>query len=376
MGIIRLILALAVVVEHSTSLFGIHSVGGQIAVQTFYIISGFYMSLILNEKYIKKNNSYKLFISNRFMRLFPIYWVVLLLTIFLSLIIYALSGGKDAGQFALYITYAKNMDITSLIFLIFTNIFLFFQDIVMFLGLNTSTGHLFFTPNFRNTSPQLWNFLFIHQAWTIGVELTFYLFAPFIVRRRPKFIMILIVLSAFLRFILYKSGMHNDPWTYRFFPTELVFFLFGNISYRIYVKIREMKIKNLHLDVLLGITFIFTLIYDWIPVPHKAYLYFLFMFLAIPFIFLRTKGWKKDTFIGELSYPVYISHLFILSLITIFNIPLIGGQGFTLSILSIVFSILLNLVIAKKVEAYRQKRVTNFSNIQLVDKAQFANKPA
>ncbi len=72
MGILRILLAISVVLAHSSSIFGFSLVGGQIAVQAFYIISGFYMALILNEKYIGANNSYKLFISNRFLRLYQI----------------------------------------------------------------------------------------------------------------------------------------------------------------------------------------------------------------------------------------------------------------------------------------------------------------
>ena len=48
MGLLRLILAISVVIWHSSPIFGISLVGGQAAVQAFYIISGFYMALILN----------------------------------------------------------------------------------------------------------------------------------------------------------------------------------------------------------------------------------------------------------------------------------------------------------------------------------------
>ena len=53
MGILRTILALAVVVYHSYKLFGFRMCGGQVAVEAFYIISGFYMALVLNEKYVE-----------------------------------------------------------------------------------------------------------------------------------------------------------------------------------------------------------------------------------------------------------------------------------------------------------------------------------
>ena len=55
MGILRTILALAVVVYHSYKLFGLRMCGGQVAVESFYMISGFYMALILNEKYKTKD---------------------------------------------------------------------------------------------------------------------------------------------------------------------------------------------------------------------------------------------------------------------------------------------------------------------------------
>src|SRR5450759_4624800 len=78
MGIIRVLLALSVVAAHFGGIWNLRFVGGQVAVQSFYIISGFYMSLILNEKYVGKNKSYKLFITNRFLRLYPIYWLSLI----------------------------------------------------------------------------------------------------------------------------------------------------------------------------------------------------------------------------------------------------------------------------------------------------------
>ena len=52
MGTIRLLLALFVVVTHTESFFGFNFTGGQVAVEIFFIISGFYMTMILNEKYV------------------------------------------------------------------------------------------------------------------------------------------------------------------------------------------------------------------------------------------------------------------------------------------------------------------------------------
>src|SRR5882724_1707653 len=164
MGTLRVILAISVIIAHSSALFGFNFVGGSLAVESFYIISGFYMSLILNEKYIGEKGSYMLFISNRFLRLYPVYWIVLLLTI--PMII--LFGGSIYDNYALYF---HQMNFTTFAYLTFSNLMIFFQDAVMFLGLNTDTGSLFFTSDFRLHDPQLYKFLFIPQAWTLGIEL-------------------------------------------------------------------------------------------------------------------------------------------------------------------------------------------------------------
>ena len=81
MGLIRTLLAISVVLAHSSPIFGIKLVGGQVAVQAFYMISGFYMTLVLNEKYVGANKAYKLFITNRLLRLWPVYWTVLVVSI-------------------------------------------------------------------------------------------------------------------------------------------------------------------------------------------------------------------------------------------------------------------------------------------------------
>lgn len=357
MGILRFLLAISVVLNHSSSIFGFSFVGGQVAVQAFYIISGFYMSLILNEKYIGINNSYKLFITNRFLRLYPLYWVVLLLTILISIAVIVYSNGTKFGYFANYVLYYDKMDIVSFIFLIFTNLFLFLQDTVMFLGLETSTGNLFFTSNFANTSPLLYQFLFVPQAWTIGVEITFYLIAPFIVRQKLIYIFSLIILSISLRVLLSFHGFNADPWSYRFFPTELVFFLMGIVAYRIYKKYQFSQINKLYLVANLSLLISITVTYSFINFEWKYYIYLFLFFISLPFIFILTKKWKRDSFIGELSYPIYISHLFVLTCLSALKVTKIGNLGLILSFLTILFAIAANQLVTKRIEKIRQKRI-------------------
>src|SRR5579884_1438107 len=73
MGILRVYLALCVIAAHATSNGlprSLHS--GKEAVQIFYLISGFYMALVLSSRY----DAPKAFYLSRFLRIFPTYWIV------------------------------------------------------------------------------------------------------------------------------------------------------------------------------------------------------------------------------------------------------------------------------------------------------------
>ncbi len=364
MGLIRLLLALSVLAVHFGGIWKCNFVGGQIAVQSFYIISGFYMSLILNEKYVGTNGSYRLFITNRFLRLFPIYWTILILTITTWVVI-----GIVTNQPAMILSnYSSvHLNIFSITFLIFSNIFIFGQDMVMFLGINAQNGHLFFTSNFANTSPPFWHFLFIPQAWTLGLELMFYLIAPFIVKKSLKVIMLIILLSILLRLFIYNFlHFQNDPWSYRFFPTEICFFLSGNLSYRIFVKIRNYSIhRYIFLIDFLGLGlftcffyYLPSLKFDILPFSIKEIIYFSGVIFSIPLLFKFLRKSKFDNQIGELSYPVYISHIFVGMILFSVHSNFVK-QGWVIALFTIIVSFLLNYFVSKPIERFRQQRVLN-----------------
>jgi len=379
MGIIRLLLALSVVLSHSYSFFRINILGGELAVQAFFIISGFYMSLILNEKYIAKNGSYNLFISNRFMRIFPIYLCVLLLSALFYQYGYMNPPANPEVQIAfgnpmeMYAQYYPDITLASFFFLVFTNMLIFFQDCVMFMGL-TPEGSLFFTPNFWLTNPQLYKFLLIPQAWSIALELTFYLIAPFLVRRKVS-IIITLILSAFaLRFIAYQAGYEKDPWSYRFLPFELAYFLLGTLSYNLYKKIRTSNIKREYLKYTFGFIIGLTIVYPVIKFPGSSYLYCTLFAISLPFVFHLTKNWKYDTYMGDLSYPIYLVHIILLYVVYYFSAYINHALiGILYLILIFGSSIVLNEVISRPIEKIRQRRITGKNkneqagfNIQMV----------
>jgi peptidoglycan/LPS O-acetylase OafA/YrhL len=363
MGLIRLLLALSVVAAHSHTIIGLKFVGGPVAVQSFFIISGFYMSLILNEKYVGVNNSYRLFITNRFIRLFPIYWAILIATLLACVGFGLITKGQSFSRLDSYLSVKFNF--LSFSYLIASNIFIFGQDVVMFLGIRPENGTLFFTTNFWNTNPRLDSFLMIPQAWSLEIELIFYLIAPYILKRGLKIVISIIVLSFLLRLIIYNYlGLQNDPWTYRFFPTEIIFFLLGYVSFTIYVKLKTMvippKISQLILLYVVALTFLYpflpSLKPDWFPFSVRESVYFASIFLSIPFLFHFLKRSKLDNQIGELSYPVYISH--VLVGLVCKSLPFVFlRKGWAIALFTIIVSFLLNKIIAAPIEKYRQSRL-------------------
>jgi peptidoglycan/LPS O-acetylase OafA/YrhL len=358
MGLIRLLLAISVVVVHSTPIFGLNLVGGESAVESFYIISGFYMSLILNEKYVTQKHAFLLFISNRFLRLFPVYWAVFGLTVLFWICIgHHASAAPEADSLGMFITYFHSMSAGSILFLIFTNVCLFFQDAVMFMGLNTGTGHLFFAPDWKTTHPVLFLFLFVPQAWTLGLELLFYLIAPLLVRRRLMVVLACITFSGGIRIILYLKGLHHDPWTYRFFPSEIIFFLLGNVSYRIYKKIQTLQLKPVLLNMPWVAVVCGILLFSTVDFHFKKALFYGSFCICLPFIFERTKRLRFDGFVGDLSYPVYLNHVLLISMFGYFGFSTSRWLGLILAGASILFALILNELIANPIERFRQRRV-------------------
>jgi peptidoglycan/LPS O-acetylase OafA/YrhL len=161
---------------------------------------------------------------NRFLRIYPMYWVVALLTVMFYLLAFTL-GIDHKLQTLLSLPFSAQLT------LITTNIVLFGQDAIMFMGLRKN-GLAFFL-DYHASSPQLWTFLLVPQAWSLSVELMFYLCAPFILRNRSLLYSCL-ALSLIARSAAMLSGfVLADPWSYRFFPFELSLFLMGALAHQI-----------------------------------------------------------------------------------------------------------------------------------------------
>ena len=360
MGIIRLLLAISVVIWHSKPIFGLTLIGGPNAVDIFFVISGFYIALILEEKYNKTTHPIRTFLSNRFLKIFPSYWICLILSILIGVI--GMVIYKNSSMFTPYLEYFRGMKYASIFYLLFSNIFILGQDVMLFLGFNRISESLYFTISYVYSNPQVTNFFPVGQAWSISLELMFYILAPFLAKLKTKSLTILILLSLACRVIIYKIGLNYDPWTYRFFPLEIVFFLAGILTFRLYTKIKEIiNIKPLSIIpyiIIISSIFIYQFILSNIDPEFKRWLLYVLVIPLIPFSFIISKNIRFDRFIGELSYPIYLSH----NIFIYITRELLGYkgiyEGLYVMILSVLFSILLLKFVIYPIDRIRQAKLS------------------
>jgi len=197
----------------------------------------------------------------------------------------------------------------------------------MFFGYDTLTRHFVFMPDIlrgglaragEHVSPS-WGFLMIPQGWSIGVEMWFYLIAPFLLTRHVGFVIAVLLASLAIRIGLAVGfGLRFDPWTYRFFPNELMVFLLGSLAYRLYATgWLAGLIARVRWPVFLGLVAV-TLAYSSIPVGgfELRWIYIGAVAIALPTVFTLSKDWKVDRWIGDLSYPIYLWHILVLNWVT------------------------------------------------------------
>ena len=348
MGSIRFVLALAVCFAHFSAPGGIKIIGGMQAVQLFFICSGFYMCLTL-----PSYQSIRQFYISRFIRLYPPYILILVLSI---------------GLFWFFKKYAALTfekyplnNLTDILYLAFANLFIITQDFVFFIKYDV--GNLVLSGKMWTTKPEPYNYLFVPQAWSLALELYFYILVPFLFKLKARYIMLLCGLSYCVRIYTYKFGVHFDPWTGRFFPSELAFFLMGMLSFHLMSQIKNISDKRV---IYAGLIFVFLWIIYFFVYRHfkiignlwglnyKLYGGYLLFSLTIPFMFLATKKSTVDRFLGQLSFPIFISHFLTNAVAT----PLISpwfGKAWPKILLVVVVSIAMHYLVIEPLEKYRNR---------------------
>jgi peptidoglycan/LPS O-acetylase OafA/YrhL len=321
LGWLRLFLALIVVVFHTGGWSGYSSIGGSLAVQAFYIISGFYMGLVLNERYDRPNLN-GTFWLNRGLRIYGLYFAFLLLYLALFALGSAFGGGSPLDRYA-----ASTLAWGDRALLALLNVTVIGLELPYYLV--EHGGYLAWTlPSAGFGDNPVYSFAVIPVAWTLSLELVFYALAPFLVRRPTVQIAAICGLSFAARTALYLGwGLNSDPLNYRFFPFELGLFLAGALAYRAWSRFRELFARP-EFKALAMMVPALALAYPALANRQMAEQFFdparmaflLLVVLALPALHEWSRSSVRDRAVGELSYPVYLAHPLILTLVP-------GAQG-------------------------------------------------
>jgi peptidoglycan/LPS O-acetylase OafA/YrhL len=290
--LLRLIAATQVVIFHTIEHLEINNLNKFTnilsyfpGVLVFFTISGF---LIFSS--FDRNNDFKKYFINRFLRLFPALWLCFFITLGLLL-------------FFNTITFHDIFSWT-IIKWVFTQVTVFqfwTPDVLRSLGVGTPNGSL----------------------WTIPIELQFYILLPFIIlvfkkiRLVYKFLFLIIISLAFSFYLSSKQGMHETlviklsgvsilPYLYCF--------LTGSMMYLFWDKIKKLIVcKALYwLLFYFSFNFIFNIKPSYLPINLKVISNSLLAILSIslaytlPKLSLFLKG-------NDISYGMYIYHMLVIN---------------------------------------------------------------
>jgi peptidoglycan/LPS O-acetylase OafA/YrhL len=338
-GILRMILALSVINAHTVSSLRIpFLLGGAEAVQVFFIISGFYMTLVLSE--VSKYRDYKTFISNRLARIFSTYYLIIPIVAIIS------------WQTLKFEYTHSELRLFTAILVTVCNLMIIPSDFLMFFKQVEHPISVGFTSNFAADHHPLYAYLISPPSWSLPLEMYFYFIIPLLLRHR-KMLNVVFFLSVLVRFVLLYHFGGNDPWTYRFFPSEICFFIAGVYSYLMYVRIlKNFKgAKSFLLTAAVCLFLIALKFQNFYPLGGgliddilRSFIFYGLFGILICTIFKLTRKSKIDQLIGSLSFPVYLLHWGIICFIRQHNrIP----SFFAVTLLTLLFSIALMPALTK-----------------------------
>lgn len=288
MGVIRLFLALVVAVGHYKYYHPSEPINfpplmtlgmnGGTAVMFFFVISGFLISFVLDEKYGTSARDTYRFYKSRFIRIYSLYWPLYIAAVVFFV---GMAAWLSRPLIDNLLTFA-----------------LFGSDWRLSFGSPTDSAN----PRWGHTA------LFMAgttQAWTLATEVTFYLIAPFVLRSMTA-VLALFIMSLAIRLPLVHMFGFYEVWVYYFFPSVLFFFLLGHLSRRFF--------QRFPIDPRIGALFLIpacTFSMLGVNKPFDSIWLYLSSFsfaAALPSVFALTKDSRWQNALGHLSYPVYLSH--------------------------------------------------------------------
>lgn len=324
-GILRTLLAMMVLVGHLTNHWQI----GTYAVFAFYIISGYLMTRIMQQRYGYTLRGRGAFAINRVLRLYPLYWLALLLSILVVLAV----GEHNA--------------------LAFNEVMHFPDHTGEWLGIATML-YIGWFPN--EIAPNL-----VPTTWAITVELFFYLFITLGLSRTERRVHIWLALSAL--YTLYVVAFELG-WKYMYFPLAAASLPFA-IGAQIYF-LQQKNFPSLGDDWWLqpGWLSVFLLLNALTETLYPDYFlagFYVSLLISVVLCYQIALGGRwgsisadTDEKIGAYSYPIYLLHWQVGLLISImlFGKPIhdVTTSGLLSLLASIVVVLLVSWLFLKLVD--------------------------
>jgi len=186
MGLIRFMLAISVVIAHTSDLFGFGFVGGEMAVKIFFMISGFYMAWSWMKNILEQTVAIGFFWKTVYWRLYPLYFLVLFLTLIITYFGYSINPSIQSA-YTSFLTYGDQLSSSTMAYLITANGAMFGMEHPCS-GPEPNNRWIIFYAKFFSYKSKSTFILYVPQAWSISIELMFYLIAPLIVRKLKYFL--------------------------------------------------------------------------------------------------------------------------------------------------------------------------------------------
>ena len=360
MGILRIIFALAVVSVHFRAplpFMGDLAYGGaaNYAVSGFFVLSGFYMSLVLSEKYLVQAGGVRKFYLARFWRLAPALVAVTILSVLLAWYTGTTSVGQWSRPTGEVLERIGLMQPIWQLVVVIANATTFLSDLLLFVSFDqagAAHAHVAAAPAGWIDGNQLY---LVPAAWSLSIELVFYALAPFLARRPSWLLAVLILTGLALRhWIVQVNGLDTYEWRYAFLPTQMHYFLIGILGYRFYAQVLRGTSWASPVGVAaLGGYLVWFVMWSEAAVGANEIAHTMIVAAIVPFIFAAFGEVKWDRAIGELSYAIFICHIAAYKLLTLHY-----GSGAAppaaISLLAVIgLSLLLYLAVERPIERYR-----------------------
>jgi peptidoglycan/LPS O-acetylase OafA/YrhL len=269
---------------------------GAFAVLSFYMISGFLMSLTFSQNYHRRENGTGRFFLNRALRIYPPYLVVIVATVLFHYL------AREPDPFLGYPPPGRQVDLLPQLGLAASNVGLLGMDVLTFLQ---KSDIISLPPNARLSSP----------SWSVACELLFYLTLPWVSSKSWRWLLGLIAVALAMRYMIGR----DLPWRYgidigRYYlgPATWVFFLLGMLSFRLAE--RTCSTVGSGAAAYLAVA-LFCVVLIATGVDRfrnldslSAWCYYLSLMAALPLLWNLSKGSVLDDWVGKFSYPIYLVH--------------------------------------------------------------------